>query len=347
MARPKKTNLNYFPLDTNFDDNVELLEAECGLEGLAILIKLWQKIYNNSYYIEWNEDVELLFARKINSELIKVNSVVNACLRRGIFDKCIYEKYGVLTSSGIQKRYISACAGSKRKNIAIIEEYLLVGTEYTELTTELTTVSDGINPEEIQLNQEESTQKKRKESKREEKIIKEKEKEKKEDYRLLKKESPKPDDDEFYLPDEKLEILPENKTLTFLRDNFEISNEDILRFQELQKSDSFQESRAIQVLDKMHKEIVSGRKISKIINYFVAAYKQNKDLTNSNHKEIEKQYNLVKDPSTRGSANKKAIEIFRSMSRYFREMSESGICFYSDGNINVKTEFFKRYKEVL
>ena len=56
MARPLKTGLDYFPLDVSFDDNIELLEAEEGLEGFAILIKLWQKIYSNGYYIEWNED---------------------------------------------------------------------------------------------------------------------------------------------------------------------------------------------------------------------------------------------------------------------------------------------------
>ncbi len=64
MARPLKIGLDYFPLDVSFDDNIELLEAEEGLEGFAILIKLWQKIYSNGYYIEWNDDCLLLFCKK-------------------------------------------------------------------------------------------------------------------------------------------------------------------------------------------------------------------------------------------------------------------------------------------
>jgi len=140
MARPIKVGLDYFPLDVSIDDDVELLEAECGLEGFAILIKLWQKIYKNSYYIEWNIDNEMLFARKINSESTKVNSVINACLRRDLFNKEVFEKYSILTSSGIQKRYIKACSDSKRKNIPMIKEYILVNSEFTGLITELTSV---------------------------------------------------------------------------------------------------------------------------------------------------------------------------------------------------------------
>ena len=46
MARPSKIGLDYFPLDVTVEDSIELLEAECGLSGFAILIKLWQKIYS-------------------------------------------------------------------------------------------------------------------------------------------------------------------------------------------------------------------------------------------------------------------------------------------------------------
>ena len=163
MARPIKVGLDYFPLDVSIDDDVELLEAECGLEGFAILIKLWQKIYKSSYYIEWNVDNEMLFARKINSESTKVNSVINACLRRGLFNKEIYEKYSILTSSGIQKRYIKACSDSKRKNIPMIKECILVNSEFTSLITELTSINSELTLIESSF----STQSKVKKSKEE------------------------------------------------------------------------------------------------------------------------------------------------------------------------------------
>jgi Domain of unknown function (DUF4373) len=162
MARPLKIGLDYFPLDVSIDDNVELLEAEEGLEGFAILVKIWQKIYSNGYFIEWNEDSSLLFCKKINADKTKVNSVINTCLRRNLFNKKIYDKYKILTSCGIQKRFITACYQSKRKSISVISEYILVNSEFTELITEFT-----------QLNTELSTQSKVKESKVKESKVKE------------------------------------------------------------------------------------------------------------------------------------------------------------------------------
>lgn len=157
MARPIKTGLDYFPLDVSIDDNVELLEAECGLVGFAIIIKLWQKIFSNGYYIDWNEDNAMLFARKVNSELTLVNTVVNVCLRRNLFDKNIFNEYNVLTSSGIQKRYFKICTDSKRKGLTIYKEYQLINPELI-----------GVNTELIPLNIELSTQSKVKEIKEEE-----------------------------------------------------------------------------------------------------------------------------------------------------------------------------------
>lgn len=161
MPRPMKQGLDYFPLDVTFDDNMELFEAECGLDGFGILIKLWQKIYSVGYYIEWNEDIELLFSRKINSEKTKVNSVINASLRRNLFNKRLYEKYKVLTSAGIQKRYITACSSAKRKNISMEVKFFLLDDEYKELITEFIELI----PEEIELIPEFSTQSKVKERK--------------------------------------------------------------------------------------------------------------------------------------------------------------------------------------
>jgi hypothetical protein len=168
MARPIKKGLDFFPLDVSINDNLELLEAECGLNGFAIVIKLWQKIYKNSYYIEWKEDNALLFARKINTELTLVNSVINACFKRDLFNKTIYDKYKILTSTGIQKRYIKICNESKRKNCEIKTEFNLINSgiipEETIVNSELTEETV-VNPEETPINSEFSTQSKVKESK--------------------------------------------------------------------------------------------------------------------------------------------------------------------------------------
>ena len=154
MGRPTKIGLDYFPLDVNIDDNLELIEAEHGLQGFAIVVKLWQKIYSNGYYILWNEDSILLFAKKINAELMTVNSVINSCFKRIIFDEKLFNTYKILTSSGIQKRYLTVCSQSKRKSISFISEFKLVNLEFTDIITEF-----------IELPIEFSTQSKVKESK--------------------------------------------------------------------------------------------------------------------------------------------------------------------------------------
>ena len=126
MARPIKQGLDYFPLDVNLDDKIELLEAECGLQGFAIIIKLFQKIYNQGYFIKWTEDDQLLFAKKINTDLTTVNSVIMIALKREIFNKEMYENYRILTSKGIQRRFFEICKQLKRKGIEVNPKYLLI-----------------------------------------------------------------------------------------------------------------------------------------------------------------------------------------------------------------------------
>ena len=107
-----KIGLDYFPFTCISDDKLELIESEFGLKGLAIIVKLFQRIYGErGYYCEWNSEVELLFSRKVCSLPQGDNSVsevINAAIRRGIFDKDKFQKYGILTSCGIQRRFFDA-----------------------------------------------------------------------------------------------------------------------------------------------------------------------------------------------------------------------------------------------
>ncbi len=124
MARPKKTGLVYFPNNTIYDTSLELIIAEFGMQGLGIINRLWQAIYLNGYYCEWNDDAALLFSHKNGVSGKAVSEVINACFRREIFDKEKFIKYGILTSQGIQKRYFEAC--EKRTSIEVNEDYLLI-----------------------------------------------------------------------------------------------------------------------------------------------------------------------------------------------------------------------------
>lgn len=126
-----KSGLDYFPLACHFDDNIELIEAEFGLQGLAIIVKLYQKIYGElGYYCEWNDEVALLFSRKacgLSEGGNVVSEVVKAAVKRGIFDEEIFSKYGILTSAGIQKRYFEAA--KRRNEIEVEKSYLLLSAD--------------------------------------------------------------------------------------------------------------------------------------------------------------------------------------------------------------------------
>ncbi len=126
MSRPGKKGLDYFTVDCNFNNEVELAVAEFGMKGLGVLIRLWQKIYGGEgYYCVWNTDVALLFShRETGLGVNAVSEIIRACLRRGLFDCGLYETCGILTSKGIQERYFNAIG--RREKIEVIDEYLLV-----------------------------------------------------------------------------------------------------------------------------------------------------------------------------------------------------------------------------
>ena len=125
MSRPLKNGVDYFPLDVNLDDKFELIEAEFGLVGFAVVVKLFQKIYGlQGYYCEWNDEVALLFGKRIGLGGNAVSEIVSASIRRGIFNESMYDRYHILTSAGIQRRYMEAVA--RRSGVVVEEAYLLL-----------------------------------------------------------------------------------------------------------------------------------------------------------------------------------------------------------------------------
>ena len=71
MARPLKEGVDYFSLDCYMDDKIKMIQAEFGLKGFAIVVKLWQTIYReHGYYCEWNEEKKLLFASEEGADCV-------------------------------------------------------------------------------------------------------------------------------------------------------------------------------------------------------------------------------------------------------------------------------------
>ena len=162
--------INYFPLNVHLDDKFELIEAECGLKGFAIVVKLFQKIYGQQgYYCEWTEDVALLFGKNVGLGGDAVSEIVRAAIKRGIFDSELYDKYQILTSRGIQERYFEAV--SRRKEVEVRKEYLLIKVDQIYKNVRILNENVNISSKNVNI----SEQKKVEESKVKEKRVEERE----------------------------------------------------------------------------------------------------------------------------------------------------------------------------
>ena len=162
--------INYFPLNVHLDDKFELIEAEFGLKGFAIVVKLFQKIYGQQgYYCEWTEDVALLFGKNVGLGGDAVSEIVRAAIKRGIFDSELYDKYQILTSRGIQERYFEAV--SRRKEVEVRKEYLLIKVDQIYKNVRILNENVNISSKNVNI----SEQKKVEESKVKEKKVEERE----------------------------------------------------------------------------------------------------------------------------------------------------------------------------
>ena len=150
MARPLKQGLDYFPVDIDMDqdDKIYMIEAELGELAFGRLMKLLMEIYRGGYFKRWGEEEELVFSGKKGFPVEEIRRLVACAIRRGFFDAGLYEAHGILTSAGIQKRYVQAC--ENRKRIVLQEQYCLVDPEdfKDKITVRLVIVSsDGAESE--------------------------------------------------------------------------------------------------------------------------------------------------------------------------------------------------------
>jgi hypothetical protein len=123
MARPLKTGLDYFYIDTDFliDKKIEPFLLNFGAKGIGVLTILLSMIYRNGYYLQMDEDSIEMLALKSKIDEDEATKMINYLLKKDFFCKCLYEKYNILTSHGIQKRFF--VTAKKREIIKIILEY--------------------------------------------------------------------------------------------------------------------------------------------------------------------------------------------------------------------------------
>ena len=130
-GRPKKRidysgwSVDIFSNDTKID---KLLDAQ-GWEGFGVYFYLCQMAFGGEgYFYEWCYDLCATTARKMGGGVGAgtVKETVDYCLRIGLFDKGLFDRWGVLTSRGIQKSYLIVLKSKNRKGTQIYNEYWLL-----------------------------------------------------------------------------------------------------------------------------------------------------------------------------------------------------------------------------
>lgn len=182
MSRPLKSGVDSFFMDTGFytDDKVRLLRAEFGAKGMYLLNYLLCEIYGKEgYFMKWDREKCFLVSDGAGCGLGPdfTDEFIRGCVRCSFFDERVFNMFGILTSSGIQRRFVRAL--KCREKFTFFKEYFLLDLSdendvppgiLNKLAFKL--VSDKENRVSNQENPvilSDKTQKKRKETKRNEK----------------------------------------------------------------------------------------------------------------------------------------------------------------------------------
>ena len=117
-------------MDVGFlrDKKIRLLLAEFGASSVIFVLYVFGKAYEgDGYFLTWDKDECLLAADAVQKPPTYVNEVLQGCLSRSIFDNRVFQMFGVLTSRGIQRRYLRGC--EKRSDISVFYEYWLLNVD--------------------------------------------------------------------------------------------------------------------------------------------------------------------------------------------------------------------------
>jgi len=127
MARPLKQGLDYYPLEVDFlkDIKVRKIVKACGPVAPVILISLLSNIYRkHGYYVVWDNDMPFLIADEVGVSEGAVDEIVKKSLQVGLFENRLFEDYSILTSKGIQRRFLAAT--ERRTCVTMFLEYCLI-----------------------------------------------------------------------------------------------------------------------------------------------------------------------------------------------------------------------------
>ncbi len=124
MARKIKVGLDYFPHACHLDDDLKYIIAIHKSDGYYVYFRLLEHIYSKGYYCEWNKKNIALFSDKVSMDIDKLKTIIDDCADEKLFSKKLLNDHNILTSKGIQERYLEA--SDRRKKVELINVYILI-----------------------------------------------------------------------------------------------------------------------------------------------------------------------------------------------------------------------------
>lgn len=153
MARPKAKGVEYFPLDVGFlsDLKIRKIMLSHGPASIAVLIYIFAAIYKDEgYFMSIKDDEISLIALDTNLDADYVKQVINRACEVELFSFRIYDNFRILTSEGIQNRYLKIT--ERRKSVKINADINLINVDTMYTETMVNVAETRVNVAETRVN---------------------------------------------------------------------------------------------------------------------------------------------------------------------------------------------------
>lgn len=159
MSRTQSQGIKFFPMDVGFfnDNKIKILKMRYGADGVLILIYLFTQIYNEGYYVRFDEDFKTVMSIDLNISIDTIEQVIAYLLGRSMFDEQLAKSAEVLTSRGIQERWIKAIKSRALKTPVKVENYWLLKESETPTFIHCTLFDDNSTKKDFNSTQKEDT----------------------------------------------------------------------------------------------------------------------------------------------------------------------------------------------
>ncbi len=164
MARKPKKGLSYFPMDIDIFQDIKIrkLIKYQGGKAISVYAYLLCSIYKDGYYMRWDNELPFVVSEVTGYDEAYIHEVIKSCLNIGLFSKELFEKEKILTSKGIQERFVLVMKSLNR--VSEISEFNLISSEETPISSQEMLITSPKTP----VSSEFGTQRKEKERKEKE-----------------------------------------------------------------------------------------------------------------------------------------------------------------------------------